>query len=436
VRVSLRDVCAAVARAEPRTVFKDTFEYVDISSIDPKTRTITEPRTISVNEAPSRARQILKGDDVLFSTVRPYLRNIAHVEKSLDGQFASTGFSVIRPADGICGRYLFHLVNSNAFVATVLPFQRGSSYPAVLDEDVKAIEIPIPPTAEQERIVAALDALFTRLDVAEMGLHRSRLLAGRYRSAILHAAISGELGKGAQEGLRNETIGSLFDVQTGATPLRSEARYYEGGTIPWLTSASVNTDPISEAHQFITDAAIRETNCKLFPAGSLLIAMYGEGTTRGKVAALGIDAATNQACAVLVPRAADSVMCRFVKLWFQYRYEALRGISSGGVQPNLNTGLIKKLAIRVPSGGQVASVVSCAEGLLAEADSIDERVTDALGGITVFRQSVLAAAFRGELVPQDPNDEPVEKLLERIRSRRAAEMPAKRPSRKSRKAAA
>src|SRR5690606_253642 len=126
----------------------------------------------------------------------------------------------------------------------------------------------------------------------------------------------------------------LAQVQTGATPRKAESRFYAGGTVPWITSTAVNSEFITEPQDYITDTALAETNAKLFPAGTLIVAMYGEGKTRGKVSQLGIDAATNQACAALVVTHLPEAVRDFLRTFYIYNYESIRLLSSGGVQPN------------------------------------------------------------------------------------------------------
>ena len=113
------------------------------------------------------------------------------------------------------------------------------------------------------------------------------------------------------------------------------------GHIPWVTSGAVNASVVQSADEFITDAAIRETNCKVFPAGTILMAMYGEGQTRGRVAVLGINAATNQALAAIQVRTDGPAVRDFVLWHLRSGYLDLRHRAAGGVQPNLNLGIIK-----------------------------------------------------------------------------------------------
>lgn len=141
-------------RADP----DESFQYIDLSAIDQKEKTITGARELACSEAPSRARQIIETDDILVSTVRPNLNGVAKVAARLTGAIASTGFCVLRPRRNLLhSSYLFHWVKSPQFVADMVNKATGASYPAVSDRIVWASNIPLPPLPEQRRIAAILD---------------------------------------------------------------------------------------------------------------------------------------------------------------------------------------------------------------------------------------------------------------------------------------
>ena len=192
------------------------------------------------------------------------------------------------------------------------------------------------------------------------------------------------------------TVGSLVDVATGATPLRRRADYY-GGTIPWVTSGAVNAGLIQEAAENITELAIRETNAKIFPAGTLLVAMYGEGQTRGRVAELGISAATNQAVAALLFDNATEYLQPYLKLFFLENYERIRALSFGGVQPNLSLGAIRDTVLPLPPKDEQGEIVRRVDQLLETANGLKGRIDAASWSIDRSSQAILTKAFRGEL---------------------------------------
>ena len=136
----------------------ELFRYIDLSSVDQDTKTISDAREVACGEAPSRARQLVAHGDVLVSTVRPNLNGVARVPAELDGATASTGFCVLRPEPNkLDGSYLFQWVKSSAFISDTVSKATGASYPAVSDRIIFESPIPLPPLEEQRRIAAILD---------------------------------------------------------------------------------------------------------------------------------------------------------------------------------------------------------------------------------------------------------------------------------------
>ena len=132
------------------------------------------------------------------------MKNIAMVPPECDGQVASTGFCVLNPSDEIDPRFVFYHVVSDDFVSNLNPLQRGTSYPAVRDDDVLAQQIDLPPLPEQRRIVAEIEKQFTRLDASVAALRRTQANLKRYRASTLRAACSGELAPTEAELARAE----------------------------------------------------------------------------------------------------------------------------------------------------------------------------------------------------------------------------------------
>lgn len=169
---------------------------------------IRKGQPLEAERAPSRARQLVKLDDTLFSGVRVYLKNIALVDDAHDGAIASTAFCVLRPNAAVDPRYLYFFANSQKFISDLLPLQRGNSPPAVLDSDIKARSIPIAPLNEQWRIVARIDELFAEIDEGEDALQRARQGLDTWRRALLKAAVTGELTRDWREANRPAETGA------------------------------------------------------------------------------------------------------------------------------------------------------------------------------------------------------------------------------------
>ncbi|BFU93205.1 MAG: type I restriction modification enzyme protein S [Nitrospira sp.] len=136
----------------------DVFTYIDLSAVEQDAKIISGTRELACSDAPSRARQLVRGGDVLVSTVRPNLNGVARVPPEFDGATASTGFCVLRPkADRLDSQYLYQWVKSPRFVSDMVRKATGASYPAVSDCIVCESKLPLPPLPEQRRIAAILD---------------------------------------------------------------------------------------------------------------------------------------------------------------------------------------------------------------------------------------------------------------------------------------
>lgn len=149
------------------------FDYIDVSSISNTTFKIEETQILKGKDAPSRARRLVKANDVLFATIRPTLRRIAVVPEHLDKQVCSTGYCVLRPKAGIDHRFVFYWLFTEDFMGQMECLQKGASYPAVTDGEVRAQLIPVPPLPEQQRIVGILDEAFESLATAKANVEKN-----------------------------------------------------------------------------------------------------------------------------------------------------------------------------------------------------------------------------------------------------------------------
>ncbi len=216
-KTKLGEVCLPVANIQPRDSPDAEFTYFDIGGIDNEKNRIAETKTVTGRNAPSRARQALLKGDILFSTVRTYLRKIARVGHEYPNPVGSTGFAVIRAAEGVSSQLLFFQVLSEDFLRPLHALQSGSSYPAVRAQDVFAQQILLPPTREQERIIAKLNAAFSAVQRAETAANRALDRLQRYHSGVLGSAVTGELTSGWRNAQRKD---NKVAVETGETLLR------------------------------------------------------------------------------------------------------------------------------------------------------------------------------------------------------------------------
>jgi len=360
---SLESVTSKVEKRDPVEAGRHEVRYVDIGSIDGSRHRIDEVSLVEAASAPSRCRQILRSGDTVFSTVRPYLEKIAYIDDSLDGEFASTGFCVLRPSTDVLPKYLFHFASSRGLIDQVLPLQRGVSYPAVLDKQVRACTIPLPGKWEQSRIVDILEDHLSRLEAAEADLGACLRRLDVLDRAIHQRALRGELiaphpsdGAGLQligqappldilhvagervwpvpDGWLWIRLGDVFSVAVGTTPSRTDPSAW-GGDVPWVSSGEVAFGRIGATREMITRIAAGESGKRVHPPGTVMLAMIGEGKTRGQAAILDIHAAHNQNCASIRVSETD-VLPEYVYAFLKERYLETRRDGAGGNQPALN----------------------------------------------------------------------------------------------------
>ncbi|HHU97913.1 MAG TPA: restriction endonuclease subunit S [Petrimonas sp.] len=148
----------------------DYFRYIDIEAIDNKNHVIKEAKKIRVADAPSRASRLINEGDTLFSMVRPYLENIAYVDKQYDKCIASTGFYVCKPNKLLFPKYLYFLMQSKYVINGLNLFMKGDNSPSINNSNITSFLYPIPPISEQRRIVNKIEEIFQRTDKIQENL--------------------------------------------------------------------------------------------------------------------------------------------------------------------------------------------------------------------------------------------------------------------------
>ncbi|WP_353236899.1 restriction endonuclease subunit S [Limnohabitans sp.] len=195
---SLGELLLKTETVNPLSAPDDDFSYIDVSSVSNETYEIEETQRLKGKDAPSRARRLVKAGDVIFATIRPTLQRIARVPASLDGQVCSTGYFVMRPCPELDAQYLFYSLFTEQFMSGMESLQKGASYPAVTDAEVRSQQISYPSLQEQRRIVTLLDEAFADIAIAkanaEKNLQNARELFNSHLDAIVvHAQENGEI---------------------------------------------------------------------------------------------------------------------------------------------------------------------------------------------------------------------------------------------------
>ncbi len=423
-RTTVGGICLPVEKADPRWSPDLEFEYIDIGGVDRRTGRIIRTKSIRGAEAPSRARQLVRTGDTVLSTVRVYLAKIAIVPARLDNAIASTGFSVLRPAVGIHPMFLMFQTLSDEFLALLDSKQTGTSYPAVRDRDVRKMPLRIAPSYEQERIVQRIEDIFTRLNAVEMTLkcliNRLRLL----RSAVLADAFCAD--RDLPPDWISMTVGDVAEVQLGR---QRSPKHHTGKQLrPYLRAANVTWDGISLDDVKEMNFDDREfERYRLEPHDLLLNEASGTPSEVGKPAIWGgeiKDCCFQNTLLRLRPQGLDLDYL----YWYCYfsastgRFgEASRGVNIR----HLGKRGLSRFPIPVAPHGEQSRIADDISNQFHNIRLLRESIEDAQNRVAALRRSVLAEAFAGRLVPQDPEDEPASVLLERIAAFRPT-MPRRR----------
>jgi len=210
-------------------------------------------------------------------------------------------------------------------------YAKVGGQPSISQGSVYEIEIPLPPLDIQRAIVTEIENYQRIIDGAKQ-------VVQNYKPTF-HIEPEWEMVK----------LGEVCEVTSGGTPSRDNDEYWLDGKIPWIKTGQINYDVIYEAEEYITQEGLDNSSTKIISSGAILMAMYGQGVTRGRVAILGINATINQACAAIIPNE-KNVITKYLFLFLQTNYEFLREISEsrGGNQSNLNAKMIKELEIPLP----------------------------------------------------------------------------------------
>lgn len=304
--------------------------------------------------------------------------------------------------------YLSLFLNASYTKKQLDLFVIGAATPTFSQENLANLLIPLPPLAEQKRIVERVEEIFRLLDTIDKAQEKYSADSQILKAKLITAGIQGKLTKQLEsDGTAHELyqqiqeekqklikegkikkekplppistdeipfeipqnwmwvrISDIFAVGTGSTPSKNEKKYYNGGDIPWVNSALTVNRYIEKVNTYITEYALNSLNLKLYAEHTLIIAMYGEGKTRGQISELLIPATTNQACAALSSIIYHQETINYVFYFFQNYYDNLRALAHGGNQPNLNLQKIKDVLIPLPPLAEQKRIADVLERVL------------------------------------------------------------------------
>lgn len=214
---------------------------------------------------------------------------------------------------------------------------------------------------------------------------------------------------------RNCKLGNIFEISVGATPSRKNSAFWSNGEIHWVSSGEVSFNLITDTKEKITLEGLNNTSTSVHPVGTVMMAMIGEGKTRGQAAILKVPACHNQNTAAI--RVSEiGLSPEFLFYYLELNYQRNRDLGSGNSQKALNRTLIQNLNYPLCSVEEQEEIKSILDVYISNIENLQNTITTSLQKSEALRQSILKKAFQGKLVSQDPNDEPASELLKRIKA--------------------
>jgi type I restriction enzyme S subunit len=367
------------------------FDYIDVSSVSNESFRIEATQRLKGKDAPSRARKLVRKNDILFATIRPTLQRIAIVPDYLDKQVCSTGYFVLRPKEGVDHRFVFYALFTEAFMKQMESLQKGASYPAVTDGDVKSQLIPVPPLAEQERIVGfleeALDGIATTRANAEKNMRSARALLESHLLSVFTCNGTGWVKRHLKDVCERITDG------THQTPT-----YFDDGVL-FLSSRNVTSGKINwDDVKYIDENQHVEMHRRVAPrVNDILLAKNG---TTGVAAIVDRDVTFDIYVSLALLRAKSEILPQLLlqfinspvaKLQFNKR---LKGI---GV-PNLHLEEIREVVVSFPGAlAEQKALAAKLEEFGEKIGHLESNYRKKLGALEELKKSLLHSAFSGAL---------------------------------------
>ena len=378
------------------------FIYIDVSSVNNESFSIEKTTLLKGKDAPSRARKLIKTNDVIFATVRPTLRRICIITEEYNNQVCSTGYFVLRAKEHIEKSFIFYYLLTDFFDKKMQDLQKGASYPAVTDGEIREQIIAYPKSIpEQQRIVAILHEAFAAIARAKENAEKNLQNARELFESYLQSAFANP-GDGWEEKILGDN--SLLEIVDGDRGINypNKSDFFEEGYCLFMNTKNVRPDGLD----FETTMFINEKKDKALGKGKLKrndVVM----TTRGTIGNLGIYSDDVEYDNVRINSGMLIFRPNIEVIIPQYLFEILRsGIIkaqikkhvSGAAQPQLPIKTLVSFTFPVPKSlPEQCAIVAKLDALSAETKKLEAIYSQKLADLEELKKSILQKAFEGEL---------------------------------------
>jgi type I restriction enzyme S subunit len=482
VRATIDELCVLNPKHDNELPDETPVSFVPMAAVSNVLGAITEPQARTLGEVRKGYTHFADGD-VIFAKITPCMENgkVASVRGMINGlACGTTEFYVFRSRGAVDQDFLFHFIRQESYrKAARATMQSGVGQARVPKEFVLNTKLPVPPLSEQRRIVAKIEALQERSRRAREELSEVGPLLEQFQQSVLAAAFRGDLTadwraahphvepasahlqriraerrhrweqaelakyeakgqkppKNWQEKYQEPepiddsdllelprgwcwtSIDIVSEVVRGASPRPAgDPKYFDGDHTPWITVKEITKDDeiyLTNTTTYLTEAGRAES--RFIPAGILLLT--NSGATLGVPKITKIGGCINDGSVAIISVSGSFQL--YLYFYLQSLTQSLRQINQGAAQPNLNTDLVRQIMVPIAPAAEQEEIIEKLNVALDIYLLLKREIPEILGEVDQLDQAILAKAFRGELVPQDPNDEPASVLLERIRGQRA-----------------
>ncbi|WP_439835754.1 restriction endonuclease subunit S [Aeromonas enteropelogenes] len=385
VTKTLGEILEKTETTNPTNKPDSEFDYIDVSSVSNITFSVETTQTLKGKDAPSRARKLVRENDVIFATIRPTLKRIAIVPKELDQQICSTGYCVLRAKPEIDHRFLFYSLFTASFMGQMESLQKGASYPAVTEGEVKAQSFSFPPLPEQQRIVAILDEAFEAIAAARTNTEQNRQNARTLFESYLQSVFS------QKGGSRHETtLGRVCTFIGGSQPPKA---VFEKEP----TTENIRLIQIRDYKSDRNTVYIPRTMAKRFcDAEDVMIGRYGPPLFQ---ILRGLEGAYNVALIKAVPdesRLSRDYLFYFLKHSDILQYVIYHSERAAG-QIGVTKETLEPYPIAIPTQLEQERIVKIVSKLEYETQRLESLYQRKIAALDELKQSLLQQAFSGQL---------------------------------------